>query len=122
MKQVWQANDGTIFQSKEKCQEYEGGKVQMWGVWAPNDIREVNAVEDASIIYVSDLGYVTHEMEDEGIDDVGVWVWDEWRLKYIYWGEIADVYDYYRDFIYVRTADEKKEKNLTIMDEYGVIE
>ena len=120
MKQVWQANDGTIFESKEECQEYENSKIQAWGLWGSNDIRKVNDVGDASIVYVPDSTYITHEMEDEGIDGEGVWVWNEWRMKYTYWGEIADVYDQYKGFIYERTAEEKEEKNLDIIDEYGV--
>lgn len=121
MKQVWQATDGMTFESKEECQEYEDGMVQMWGIWGSRDIQKTNDFEEASIIYVPNTAELTYDMEDEGIDDVGVWVWDVWCEKFKYWKEIVDVYTRYQNFLRKRSADEIKNMNLDYVDEYEVV-
>lgn len=99
MKQVWMANDGSVFDTEAECKAYEQANCGVFYFTGMG--KDTRDLEDASIVFVRDENsYWINEFEfDTDINGPGWYVWSASEHKYWYWDEVEELYQEYKDFI-----------------------
>lgn len=100
MKQIWMANDGTVFESEVKCREYER---EACGIFMFTEGKETTDVGEAEVIFIKneDTYWNCVDENDEfiGINGPGWYVWSLAEERYLAWDDITELYDEYKSFI-----------------------
>lgn len=108
MKQVWMANDGTVFESEDKCREHEW---EVCGVFMFVQGRETFDVDEAEVIFVKDEATYWNCVDGVpgfiGIYGPGWHVWSSAEERFLAWDDIKELYYDYKHFI-----EEQIEKGL----------
>lgn len=101
MKQVWMANDGSVFDTEAECSEYERAACGVFYFTGMG--KDTEKLEEATIVFVRDKdGYWVNEYEfdkEKSIDGPGWYVWSASEHKYWHWDEIEELYQVYKEFI-----------------------